>query len=67
MHLRDDYPPYWLVIWDNEHGVFHPNLDELALRIGKMLEIKRQRENLPACVQQVWVFDENDPKVRQVQ
>jgi hypothetical protein len=23
LHLRDHYPPYWLVIWDNEHGVFH--------------------------------------------
>jgi len=67
MHLRDDYPPYWLVIWDNEHGVSKPNLDELALLVGKILETKRQRGNLPPNLQQVWVFDENDPKARQVQ
>jgi hypothetical protein len=28
-HLRDKYPPYWLVIYDNERGVQHSNLKRL--------------------------------------
>ncbi len=65
-HLRDHYPSYWLVIWDNEHAVRHPNLDDLAVRVKKILAAKKASGRLPTSLQHVWVFDENDPEPRQV-
>ncbi len=56
-HLRDKYPPYWLVIYDNEHGVQHPNLDHLTSLVRGMLQAKEKRGRLPSSLQQVWVFD----------
>jgi len=66
-HLRDEYPAYWLVIWDNDHAVCHPNLDELAQLVRRILETKWKSGALPAGLQQVWLFDENDAKPRQIQ
>ncbi|MFI5399057.1 MAG: hypothetical protein ACHQ9S_26295 [Candidatus Binatia bacterium] len=65
-HLRDHYPPYWLVIWDNEHAVTHPNLDDLAVLVERILAAKTASGRLPTSLQHVWVFDENDPGPRQV-
>jgi hypothetical protein len=56
-HLRDQYPPYWLVVYDNEHGVTHPNLTELLQRIREVLEKRAGRNRLPANLKQVWAFD----------
>jgi len=56
-HLGDQYPPYWLVVYDNEHGVTHPNLTELRHRIRDILEKKATRGKLPANLTQVWAFD----------
>lgn len=56
-HLRDDYPPYWLVIYDNEHGVEHPNLEELGQLTRQVLEKKKNRGKLVSNLKQVWVFD----------
>jgi len=57
MHLRDQYPRYWLVVYDNEHGVTHPNLTELHHRIREILQKKAIRGKLPANLVQVWAFD----------
>ncbi len=56
-HLRDKYPPYWLVIYDNEHGVQHPNLKHLANLIQRILQARVQRGRLPSNLRQVWAFD----------
>jgi hypothetical protein len=56
-HLRDKYPPYWLVIYDNEHGVQHPNLKHLTSLVRGILQAKGKRGRLPSSLQQVWVFD----------
>ena len=56
-HLRDKYPPYWLVIYDNEHGVQHPNLKHLANLIQGILRARAQAGRLPANLKQVWIFD----------
>lgn len=56
-HLRDHYPPYWLVVYDNEHGVTHPNLTQLHHRIREILEKKATRGKFPASLTQVWAFD----------
>jgi hypothetical protein len=56
-HLRDKYPPYWLVIYDNEHGVCHPNLGELSRLIRAILQKRAKRGRLPVNLKQVWVFD----------
>lgn len=56
-HFRNKYPPYWLVVYDNEHGVQHPNLNGLASLIRQILEAKATRGQLPLNLQQVWVFD----------
>jgi len=57
MHLRSKYPPYWLVIYDNEHGVRHPNLNQLEKLIRLALEKKASRGRLPANLRQVWAFN----------
>jgi hypothetical protein len=57
MHLREAYPPYWLVIYDNEHGVCHPNLKQLEQLIRRTLEKNVGRGRLPANLKQVWAFD----------
>jgi nitrite reductase/ring-hydroxylating ferredoxin subunit len=56
-HLRDQYPPYWLVVYDKKHGVTHPNLIELRHCIREILEKKATRGKLPANLTQVWAFD----------
>lgn len=56
MHLRSAYRPYWLVIYDNEHGVQHPNLNQLEKLIRLSLEKKASRGRLPANLRQVWAF-----------
>jgi hypothetical protein len=56
-HLRDRYPPYWLVIYDNEHGVTDLNLAELKQRIYEILEKRAGGGRLPANLKQVWAFD----------
>jgi hypothetical protein len=55
-HLRTDYPPYWLVIYDNSNRAFR-NLpkDEGARRIQHLID--RRRDRLPPNLQQVWVWD----------
>jgi hypothetical protein len=65
-HLRDQYPPYWLVVWDNEHGVWKPNLDELAKLIREVLHARKALGRLPSSLQQVWIFDQNAPRPMQV-
>jgi hypothetical protein len=65
-HLRDDYAPYWLVIWDNEHGVFHPNLDDLSARVLSIIEARNSRRGLPTSLKEIWVFDENLPDARRI-
>ena len=64
-HLRDKYRPYWLVIRDNNH-VKRPNLAQLADLTRTILEAEAKRGKLPANLQQVWVFDENEPEPKQV-
>ncbi len=66
-HLRDHYPPYWLVIWDNEHGVFHPNLDDLSERVLNILRARGRRRGLPLSLEQVWIIDESFPDARRRQ
>lgn len=56
-HLRDKYPQYWLVIYDNEHGVERPNLTHLQNLIYAILQKRAQSGRLPGNLQQVWVFD----------
>jgi hypothetical protein len=56
-HLRDRYPPYWLVIYDNEHGVTHPNLIDLRNRVTAILGKISQRNKVPANLREVWLFD----------
>ena len=56
-HLRDKYPPYWLVLYDNEHGVQHPNLNQLEGLIRQILRKKASRSRLPTNLKQVWAFD----------
>jgi len=56
-HLRKRYSSYWLVIYDNEHAVHHPNLDQLAEKITGVLEDKASRNRLPSALKQVWGFD----------
>jgi hypothetical protein len=65
-HLRDHYAPYWLVIWDNEHGVFHPNLDDLSGRVLSIVRARDERGSLPASLKQVWIVDESFPDARRV-
>lgn len=55
-HLRDKYPPYWLVIYDNEHGIQHPN-KHLSSLIKGILQKRAQRGRLPSNLLQVWAFD----------
>lgn len=57
IYIRDKYPPYWLVIYDNEHGVQHPNLKHLANLIQGILHARVQRGRLPSNLRQVWAFD----------
>ena len=66
VHLRDHYPPYWLVIWDNEHGVTHPNLDDLSGRVLNILQARDKRRGLPPTLKQVWIVDETSPVTRRV-
>jgi hypothetical protein len=47
-HLRSKYPPYWLVFYDNEHGVQHPNLIDLGNRVRPILNNLGQRGKIPA-------------------
>lgn len=61
-HLRDHYPPYWLVLWDNEHGVVHPNLADLSGRVLNILGARGKRRGLPENLKQVWIVDENSPQ-----
>lgn len=56
-HLRNAYQPYWLVIYDNEHGVQHPNHNQLANRIRDLLQTRAASGSLPASLKQVWAFD----------
>jgi hypothetical protein len=56
-HLRSDYPPYWLVIYDNEHGVEHPNLADLGNRVRSILDRPGKRGKIPRGLKEVWVFD----------
>ena len=56
-HLRDKYPPYWLVIYDNEHDVERRNLKHPANLIETVLRAKAQACKLPASLKQAWVFD----------
>ncbi len=56
-HLRDEYPPYWLVIYDNEHGIQHPNLKHLSSLIQGILRKRAPRGPLPSNLLQVWAFD----------
>ncbi|MGH7840026.1 MAG: hypothetical protein ACREQT_00705 [Candidatus Binataceae bacterium] len=65
-HLRDHYAPYWLVIWDNEHGVFHPNLDDLSGRVLNILRARGKRRRLPTSLKEVWIVDETFPDARRV-
>jgi hypothetical protein len=65
-HLRHDYPAYWLVIWDNDHAVRHPNFDELAERVREILEGKCKVRARSTNLQQVWLFDENSARPQQV-
>ncbi len=56
-HLRDTYPPYWLVIYDNEHGVRHPNLIGLRNRVRDIVGQLNQRKKVPANLKEIWLFD----------
>jgi len=56
-HLRSRYPPYWLVIYDNEHGVQHPNLIDLGNRVRAILNNLSQGGKIPASFKEVWLFD----------
>ena len=53
-HLRDKYPPYWLVIYDNEHGMQRPNLSQLARLIRDILQARATLGRLPTGLKQVW-------------
>jgi hypothetical protein len=65
--VRSGYVPYWLVLWDNEHGVEHPNLDQLEALVRRELERIVRRKGLPASLTAVWLFDENDPIPRRLE
>ncbi len=55
-HLRTDYPPYWMVIYDNSSRAFRDlPRDEGARRIQDLID--RRRDRLPPNLQQVWVWD----------
>jgi hypothetical protein len=55
-HLRTDYPPYWLVVYDNTSRAFRDlPRDEGARRIRDLIDGRRAR--LPPNLQQVWVWD----------
>lgn len=56
-HLRDEYPPYWLVIYDNEYGIQHPNFNHLSSLIQGILRKRVQRGRLPSNLLQVWAFN----------
>ncbi|MGH7870969.1 MAG: hypothetical protein ACREQO_01985 [Candidatus Binatia bacterium] len=56
-HLRDQYPPYWLVIYDNEHDVERRNLEHPANLIETILRAKAQAGQLPPGLKQAWIFD----------
>jgi hypothetical protein len=56
-HLRDKYPSYWLVIYDNEHGVTHPNLTDLRNRVVVILDKLSQQNKIPPNLKEVWLFD----------
>jgi hypothetical protein len=51
-HLRDKYPPYWLVIYDNEFWV--QDRGQLEDPIRQILQKNVGR--LPANLKQVWAF-----------
>jgi len=60
-HLRDEYAPYCLVIWDNDHGVPHPNFSDLSARITAILHTEIAKGRKPDCLRQLWLLDENSP------
>jgi hypothetical protein len=64
-HLRTDYPPYWLVIYDNSNRAFRDlPRDEGARRIRQIID--RRRDRLPPNLQQVWVWDSSGLIIRVV-
>lgn len=55
-HLRTDYPPYWLVVYDNSSRAFRDlPRDEGARRARDIID--RRSDRLPPNLQQVWVWD----------
>lgn len=53
-HLRDKYPAYWLVIYDNEIWADRTQLEDL---IRQILQKRANRGRLPTNLKQVWAFD----------
>jgi hypothetical protein len=56
-HLRDAYPPYWLVIYDNEFRAFRGITKDDALRsIEEIFAAMKTRGKLPPNLKQVWIL-----------
>jgi hypothetical protein len=56
-HLRSHYSPYWLVMWDNDHTVTHPNLVDLASRVQRIM--RARQAGWPSNLLGIWLLDEN--------
>lgn len=56
-HLRDDYPPYRLVIYDNEWHVPHGiSRDDAVRRLEQIFATTKARGKIPSNLKQVWVL-----------
>jgi len=56
-HLRDAYPPYWLVIYDNEFLAFRGiTRADAVRRLEEIFTAKKTRRKLPPSLKQVWIL-----------